>query len=346
MNPSKSADGKNMSPISFIKKAFLIVSTMLIMCLSPLFAQSEYGYQASLMDTFDFGKRIVPSLPEKGEKIRVIIDTDAKNEIDDQWAITLALLSQERFKIEGFIAANFDHQWGGGPTSIDKSYREIKKVLKKAGFAGEFPVFKGSHPMRYKYEPSESEGVDFIIRKALKSSKEDPIWVIALGSATNLASAYLKEPRIIDKVRFFWHGRTRWPEKCWNFNVFGDRLAAITLFHAPVPLVLFDTGTYLTCPMEESKKHVKPYGEIGDYLHEYRKQNSYFMRPDKGFFDLGDIAALINPDIAEWQVADCPEVEPDLSYRFNGTKGKILRCYHIDRDKTFKMLYERLQTKY
>jgi len=335
-----------MQTMYFNKKSFLFCILLMMMFSNQIQSQTKYGYQASIIDTFDFNKRIVPTIPEKGEKIRVIIDTDAKNEIDDQWAITLALLSQERFKIEGFIAANFDHQWGGGPKSIDKSYLEIKKVLKKAGFAGEFPVFKGSQPMRYKYEPSESEGVDFIIQEALKSSPEDPIWVIALGSATNLASAYLKEPRIIDKVRFFWHGRTRWPEKCWNFNVFGDRKAAMTLFNAPLPLVLFDTGTYLFCPMEESEKYIKPYGEIGNYLHEYRKENSYFMRPDKGFFDLGDIAALINPDIAEWQVADCPEVEPDLSYRFNGTKGKILRCYHIDRDKTFEMLYERLKTKY
>jgi len=32
----------------------------------------------------------------------VIIDSDAKNEIDDQWAIGLAILSPERFEIEGF----------------------------------------------------------------------------------------------------------------------------------------------------------------------------------------------------------------------------------------------------
>jgi len=82
----------------------------------------------------------------------------------------------------------------------------------------------------------------------MESSPEDPIWIVALGSATNLASAYLKEPRIAERAVFFWHGRTRWPEKCWNFNVFGDPNAARMLFHAPIPFVLFDTGTYLTGP--------------------------------------------------------------------------------------------------
>jgi hypothetical protein len=98
--------------------------------------------------------------------------------------------------------------------------------------------------------------------------------------------------------------------------------------------------------MEESAIHVRPYGEIGEYLHEYRHTNPYFMRSDKGFFDLGDIAALVDPDIALWQAVSCPEVDPDLSYRFKGTKGNILRCYHIDRDATFQLLYDRLKSHY
>ena len=323
------------------------VFPVLIIFLSfNLYSQSTFREQAQFIKSFDFDQRILPAVPEKDKKIRVIIDTDAKNEIDDQWAITLALLSPERFEIEGFIAANYNNSNGDGAVSIENSYNEIKTILAKMGLEDKYPVYRGSHPMRYKYEPSESEGVDFIIETALTSTPEDPVWVVALGSATNLASAYLKEPGIINHVVFFWHGRTRWPEKCWNFNVFGDRHAAITLFEAPIPLILFDTGTHLYCSMEESGKMVKPYGEIGEYLHEYRYTNEYFQREDKGFFDLGDIAALVDPDIAMWQIAACPGVGPDLSYNFNGTKGKILRCYYIDRDATFNMLYDKLEFNY
>ena len=200
--------------------------------------------------------------------------------------------------------------------------------------------------MQYKYAVSASEGVDFIVQTILASTPQDPVWIVALGSATNLASAYLTNPDIANSAVFFWHGRTRWPDQCWNFNVFGDRHAAITLFEAPIPLILFDTGTHLYCPMEESEKHVKPYGDIGKYLHEYRYRSEYFQRENKGFFDLGDIAALVDPDIALWQVVSCPEVDPDLSYKFKGTKGKILRCYYVDRDATFQLLYDRLEQNY
>jgi purine nucleosidase len=301
-----------------------------LMCYAPFF---DIAVNAA--------ERTVPVIPPKEKQIRVIIDTDAKNEIDDQWAIALAILSPERFKIEGFVAAPYLH---GGLKGVEKSAKEIKLVLDKAGMSGKWPVKRGSHPLQYPNTPSESEGVDFIIRKAMESTPDDPLWVIGLGAATNIASAYLKEPRIADRVVVFWHFRTKWPDKCWNFNVFGDIHAARTVFHSNLPFVLFDTGTHLDCPMSESEKSVRPHGELGRYLHDYRLTSKYFMGEKKGFFDLGDIAGLLDPEIASWEEVACPEVDWDLTYRFKGTRGRILRCFDIDRDKTFKLLYTKLSS--
>ncbi|MDF1514914.1 MAG: nucleoside hydrolase [Anaerolineae bacterium] len=295
--------------------------------------------------TRDPRNRRVPVIPPKDQSIRVIIDSDAKNEIDDQWAIALAILAPERFEIEGFIGANFDNA-SGGPDGITASVREIKTVLEKAGMKGTWPVLPGSHPMRYQYEPSPSVGVDFIIDRALASTPEDPLWVIGLGAATDIASAVLKAPEIIDRIVVFWHLRTRWPEICYNFNVFGDIHAARLLFHSPMPFVLFDTGTYLTCPMDESARQVAPYGALGAYLHQYRLTKPFFQDENKGFFDLGDIAALLDPEIACWEKTSCPEVGRDLRYHFKNTLGSILRCYHIDREATFSLLYEKLRSAY
>jgi purine nucleosidase len=285
--------------------------------------------------------RKVPVIPPKGRRIQVVIDSDAKNEIDDQWAIALAILSPERFAIEGFVGAHYDAAWGG-PESVEKSVREIELLLDLAGMTGHWPVKHGSHPMQYQNVPSASEGVDFIIERAMAGSPEDPLWVVGLGAATNMASAFLKEPGIVDRVIVFWHFRTRWPEKCYNHNVFGDVRAARLIFHSPLSFVLFDTGTYLTCPMEESERLVKPCGELGKYLHEYRHNAPWMAHPKKGFFDLGDIAALVDPDLACWEVTECPKVGWDLDYHFQGKLGSILRCYHVDRDRVFALLYDKL----
>ena len=331
------------------RRKIIVVSILIISwtCYTNLSAQEaqklSYRQRIEMISRRDPRLRKVPKIPSKGECLRVIIDTDAKNEIDDIWAIALAILSPERFKIEGFVAANFDNSRPeAGPNSVEASFKEIKTILKKAGLANRWPVLRGSHPMRYKYEPSESEGVDFIIKKAMESTPDDPLWIVGLGAATDIASAYLKEPRIANRIVVFWHFRTRWPEKCWNFNVIGDVRAARTVFHSDLSFVLFDTGTHLYCPMKESEQFLS-YGELAKYLHEYRYKSSHYQKPKKGFFDLGDIAALVDPDLAFWEVTDCPEVDWDLTYKFKKTKGSILRCYNINRDKTFDLLHDKLK---
>lgn len=303
---------------------FLIAFTATLFC-------SRNGYSSD---------RRVPEIPAPGEKLRVIIDTDAACEIDDLYAIALAVLYRDRFEIEGFVAAHFGD--AGGPEGIDKSLRAIETVLEMAGLKGEFPVKRGSAPFQYSAVPVESEGVDFIIQRAMATDKDDPLWVISLGACTNIASAYLKEPKIVDRVVVFWHGRTRWPDKAWNFNVYNDLKAARILFRSQLPLVLFDTGTYLRCPMDKSERTIRPYGRLGQFLHDFRLKNEWYQSPTKGFFDLGDVAALVDPSLVYWEVVDAPSVNWDMMYDHRKTNGKMVRIYQIDSDRTFALLHKRL----
>lgn len=295
---------------------------------------------------FDPEDRVVPQIPAKDHVIPVIIDSDAKNEIDDQYAIALAILSPERFEIRGFVGAQYDqtlYRSQRGKDPVEASAAEIEHVLKLAGVEGRYPVYRGSHPMQYHTVAMSSAGVDFIVETARKHSPKNPLWVIGLGAATDIASAILTAPEIMKNIVVYFHGRTRWPESAYNFNVYGDFKAAQLLFHAPVPLVLFDTGTDLVASMEETEKNLCGYGALGTYLHEYRKTNPYFMQKDKGMFDLGDITALADPGIAGWEVEQCPEVDYDFRYLFKNSLGRILRCYHVDKDRSFGLLYSKIQ---
>jgi len=132
-----------------------------------IFLMLTYIEGAAQSDVYFGEKKIVPKIPPKNERIRVIIVSDATNEIDDLWAISLAILSPERFDIEGFVGSNYDHTHNGiGPRSIEMSVKEIHTILEKAGMKGKYPVFPGSHPMQYEFAPGNSEGVDFIIKRA------------------------------------------------------------------------------------------------------------------------------------------------------------------------------------
>ena len=66
-------------------------------------------------------KLIVPA-----GKIRLVIDTDAKNEVDDQFAIAWALTSPERFDVEAVYAAPFS-------TAFSDRDDEPEELREKAG---------------------------------------------------------------------------------------------------------------------------------------------------------------------------------------------------------------------
>lgn len=288
----------------------------------------------------DAEDRLVPRLPSPDERIRLLIDTDAACEIDDLYALALAVTSPDRFDIEGLVAAHFGD--AGGPEGIRRSYEAIEAVLDRAGLAGRFPVKLGAPPFQYSVVPPEAEGVDFIIERALADDLDDPLWVVSLGACTNVTAAWLKRPEIAERVRVLWHGRTRWPVQAWNFNVYNDLKAVRILFKSTLPLVLFDTGTYLRTTMEETRQKLAPAGPLGRYLHDYRYGDAWYQQPDKGFFDLGDIAILVDPSLGYSEVVDAPDVEWDMRYIPTKENGRIRRVYQIDRDRTFDLFFGRL----
>ena len=87
--------------------------------------------------------------------VRVIVDTDAKNEADDQFAIVQALLSP-KFENVGFIAAHFGTD--RFVDSMERSYQELCTIFDKMHM-DKSVIFKGApHGLVTKSEPVVSEG--------------------------------------------------------------------------------------------------------------------------------------------------------------------------------------------
>jgi purine nucleosidase len=279
--------------------------------------------------------------PPPAGPLRLIIDTDTGNEVDDQYAIALALGEPARLHLEGIVAANFGET--GGVAGIDKSYQEIQQVLEKAGMSGKVPVKRGADPLVYRDQVVHAEGVDFIIEKARAATPEDPLWLVLLGPATDAAAALLKDPSIADHMVVFWHGRTQWPLRCWNFNAYNDILAARLIFELPSRLVLFDTGTYLRIDADEGMRRFGSLGPLGAYLQEIRHRKPGYMSPNKGFFDLGDIAALVDPSTVRWEKVDAPAVTQDLQYNFAKNYGQIIRILWVESEPVFQLLEQALR---
>ena len=66
--------------------------------------------------------------------VDVVLDTDTYNEVDDQFALSYLLASQDQLRVKALYAAPFFNENSTGPADgMEKSYQEILKLLGLAG---------------------------------------------------------------------------------------------------------------------------------------------------------------------------------------------------------------------
>src|ERR1700730_4634734 len=80
-------------------------------------------------------------VPEPANRLRVILNTDAKNEADDQYAIVHAILTPS-FELHGIIPAHFGTR--RGTASMAESREEVDKLLGLMGLAAAVRVANGA----------------------------------------------------------------------------------------------------------------------------------------------------------------------------------------------------------
>ena len=145
-------------------------------------------------------------------KIRIILDTDANNELDDQHAIAYMLFSGGTFDVEG-ITVNRTSNGG----AIEKHVEEAERIVRLCALHPQIKVYKGASAnyreiLAHIAEPESdgSEAVDFIIERALARDKRKLV-LMPIGKLTNIALALKKNPAIASKIRIVWLG-TNYPE--------------------------------------------------------------------------------------------------------------------------------------
>src|ERR1043166_3587142 len=126
---------------------------------------------------------------------RVIINTDAKNEADDQFAIVHALLTPS-FEVHGIIPAHFGNR---GPNSLQASHDEVNKLLGLMALDGQVRVEPGARTaLPDEKTAMPSPGAEFIIEEAMREEPR-PLHIAFYGPLTDMASALLMEPAIEER---------------------------------------------------------------------------------------------------------------------------------------------------
>lgn len=284
------------------------------------------------------------------KQVRVIMDSDAKNEADDQFALVQGLLSPKLDHV-GMIAAHYGT--GRHHDSMERSYREMEVILDKMGMEKKGLIYRGAdRPLPDPKTPVESEGARLIIKEALKEDNR-PLYVCFMGPLTDMASAYLMEPTIASRVIVIWIGGGAYPEGGPEFNLGNDIHAANVVFGSDMQVWQVPKNVYEMIPvtLAELEYRVRPCGEVGAYLCDQLMEHAMTEEPRKSAFRTGEcwvlgdspaVGLILYEDRFSFEWKQAPSVGADMNYIHSGRFRPIRVYQKIDSRLILEDFYAKL----
>ena len=299
--------------------------------------------------------------PSKSKKIRIILDTDANNELDDQHAIAYMLFNDSIFDVEG-ITINKTRNGG----SIDDHYDEAERVVKLCGWHSRIELYKGATGSfdEIKYQLNNpvfdgSDAVNFIISMAKKESNRKLV-LLAIGKLTNIAIAVHKDPSIISNIRIVWLGSNYPSPGEYNqendlsslqyiidcnidFQIalvrYGESSGtdAVRVSLSEIEKIMPGKGPQIPTPV--IGRHGGYFTNFGDYsVNLFQNIDYHDDPPTRALFDMAAVAIVKNPNWAKQKNIPKPKLidgrwherpnNPDhITLWENFEKGKIIDDY-------------------
>ena len=291
--------------------------------------------------------------------VDAVIDTDTFNEIDDQFALAYMIRSSEKINLKAIYAAPFFNQHSTSPADgMEKSYNEIHNILTLMN-ENELKriVFRGSD----KYLPDEktavvSDAANHLVELAMQYTPDSPLYVVAIGAITNVASALLIKPEIAERIVLVWLGGHSfdWPDTK-EFNMYQDVAGARVIFNSGAPVVLLPCmGVVSAFTVSGDDMRARLYGknELCSYLttHSEEEVSSYVKAGNAWSRVIWDVTAVAwltgaaggKNRFMRYRLVPAPICEYDFTYSFDNTRQQIVYAYHINRDALLNDLIEKL----
>lgn len=287
------------------------------------------------------------------DRIPILVDTDANNELDDQHALAYAFFNQDVFDIKGItINATF----GGGDAS--EQYEEGKRVMQLCDVWEKFPLKKGASgnfddisPLIADPKHDGYEAVDFIIQEARKIEGEKLV-LIPIGKLTNIALSLQKAPEIAEKVRIVWLG-SNYPDP-GEYNLENDISAMNYVLEQDVPLEMVTvrfgkpsgsdfvrvTPAEVTDRMQGLGPKVAPvtgrhggsFSNFGDYsVNLFSNIKLSGNPPSRALYDLVALAVVKHPEWGKQHTIAGPTMQDKLWQDRPGNQRQVIIWEHFDK---------------
>lgn len=240
---------------------------------------------------------------------------------------------------------------------VELSYQEILRVFDKCGVDATGKVFRGAPGYLQDFDtPIETDSTQFIIEQARKR-EDGPVYILAMGALTNIASALLVAPDIIDNIVVVWTASFPSYAPFCNrpsLNLVQDRLASQLLFECGVPHVYlpgYHVGAQLKISYPEMERFVKGKGAIGDYLWQLYTNNplhemfAITSQETKTWviWDIINVAWLFDEGYVSTHMTSSPRLNDALYWETDPDRHAMLEAFDLDRDKIFEDFYRTIE---
>ena len=284
-------------------------------------------------------------------KTPVLLSTDVGNEIDDQWAITY-LLTNPDFDVQGITSAL-------APSLPDPSAHATYQVLvdvveRRLGMSVHPALLEGSStPLKDTKTPEPSEALDFIVQTSNPYSKDNRLTILTIGAATDVASAILKDPTIVDRIRVVAMGFTDLSKDGGKeFNVQNDPHAWQVILQSNVPVVI-GAGSVcranLALTFQQAATMLSGHGAVGSWLwDEYKDWYFRHVKPlrvndfSKPWIIWDIITLSYLADMTEQKDIPRPVLGDDFSFEPGKSGDTITWITKVDSARLWKDFLERI----
>jgi len=285
--------------------------------------------------------------------VDVVLDTDTYNEIDDQYALSYLVLNSEKLRLKGLYAAPFWNAKSDSPADgMEKSYREMENILTLLDRRDLLEIaHRGSTEyLADEHTPVISDAANDLAQLAMNYTPEEPLYVIAIGAITNVASALLINPEIRDRIVIVWLGghALNWHDNA-EFNLMQDIAAARVVLGcgaAVVMLPCMGVVSGFTTSGPELEHWLKGKNKLCDYLCKVTTEEATHRNPVKTWtrviWDVTAVAWLLDGKFMEDTVIPSPIPEYGFRWAQDPRRHPVKYVYHINRDRLFEDLFKKL----
>lgn len=194
----------------------------------------------------------------------VILTTDCGADIDDQFAIAYLMLVPQ-VHVKAIVTTHAPTL----PKNAESSAACARDVMRRMGLPQTPPVYAGSDVALTARAPMRNAGVDFIVKASRLYSPRNRLLILTIGATTDVASAFLTDPSIDNRVEILTMGFQSWPKGTDPWNIKNDPLAYQVILDSRAPITIGAADVcvkHLALDEEEAARLLRGHGEFAEWL--------------------------------------------------------------------------------